>query len=149
MFSLYTATSIQILVNNELFHQSIFYLRNSVSSVQLLFQKRYLHFSPGGKFRGGMSGGNVLDPLPCLCVCLLIWYVCCSLRGRIYPCFFRLSVSISVAADVYPAVCLTCPCMCLYMRVYLSRRVFTCLCCCHCSLFCCVCATIHRRRRRL
>jgi len=45
---------VQLLVNNELFHQSSFYLKNIVLSFQLLFQQRYLHFSPGG---------NVLDPL--------------------------------------------------------------------------------------
>src|SRR6218665_1509862 len=50
-------SSFQLLVNNELFHQSSFYLKNIVSSVQLLFKKNYLHFSPGEK-----SGGNVLDP---------------------------------------------------------------------------------------
>jgi len=48
---------IQLLLNNELFHQSSFYLRNIVSSFQLLFQQRCLHFSPGE-----MSGGIILDP---------------------------------------------------------------------------------------
>ena len=42
----------------ELFNQSSFYLKNIVSSIQLLFKQRYLHFSPGE-----MSGGNVLDPM--------------------------------------------------------------------------------------
>src|SRR6218665_2825277 len=46
-------SSFQLLVNNELFHQSSFYLKNIVLSVQLLFKKSYLHFSPGGKCPGG------------------------------------------------------------------------------------------------
>jgi len=43
---------VQLLVNNELFHQSSFYLKNTVLSFQVLFQQRYLHSSPGGKVRG-------------------------------------------------------------------------------------------------
>ena len=46
-------SSFQLLVNKELFHQSSFYLTNIVSSVQLLFKKSYLHFSPGGNVPGG------------------------------------------------------------------------------------------------
>ena len=49
---------IQLLVNNELFHQSSFYLKNIILSFQLLFQQRYLHFSPGGK-----SGGKCPRPV--------------------------------------------------------------------------------------
>ena len=37
-------------------------MKNIVSSFQLLFKKGYIHFSPGGKVRGEMSGGTVLDP---------------------------------------------------------------------------------------
>src|SRR6218665_291417 len=48
---------VQLLVNNELFHQSSFYFKNIVLSFQLVFQQRYLHFPPGGKVRGEMSGG--------------------------------------------------------------------------------------------
>src|SRR6218665_2878033 len=55
-------SSFQLLVSNELFHQSSFYLKNIVSSFQLLFQKSYLHFSPGEKSGGKCPGGNVLDP---------------------------------------------------------------------------------------
>jgi len=33
-------------------------LKNIVSSFQLLFKKSYLHFSPGGKSPGEMSGGG-------------------------------------------------------------------------------------------
>src|SRR6218665_3339378 len=46
-------SSFQLLVNNELFHQSSFYLKYIVSSAQLLFKKSYLHFSLGGKSPGG------------------------------------------------------------------------------------------------
>ena|SRR6218665_1307373 len=49
-------SSLQLLVYKELFHQSSFYMRNSVSSVQLLFKKSYVHLfveSPGE---------NVIDP---------------------------------------------------------------------------------------
>src|SRR6218665_3694683 len=52
-------SSVQLLVNNELFHQSSFYWKNVVLLFQLLLQQRYLHFSPGWK----SPGGNVLDPL--------------------------------------------------------------------------------------
>src|SRR6218665_1819905 len=63
-----------VLIKNELFHQSSFYLKNIILSFQLLFQQRYLHFSPGGK-SGEMSGGNVQDPMrsltihPCMTLC--------------------------------------------------------------------------------
>jgi len=40
-------SSIQLLVKKELFHQPSFYFKNIVSSVQLPFKKRYLHFSWG------------------------------------------------------------------------------------------------------
>src|SRR6218665_145032 len=51
-------SSVQFLVNNELFNQSSFYLRNIVLSFQLLFQQRYTHFSPGGEVReGNVRGG--------------------------------------------------------------------------------------------
>src|SRR6218665_1206285 len=50
-------SSFQLLVSNELFHQSSFYLKNILSSIQLLFKKSYLHF-----LRRENSGGNVLDP---------------------------------------------------------------------------------------
>ena len=46
---------VQLLVNNELFHQSSFYLEDIVLSFQLLFQQRYLHF-----LRGESPGRNVL-----------------------------------------------------------------------------------------
>src|SRR6218665_1279836 len=52
-------SSVQLLVNHELFHQSSFYLKNIVSSIQLLFKQRYLHFSLGEK----SPRGTVLDPL--------------------------------------------------------------------------------------
>jgi len=45
-----------------LFHQSSLYLKNIVLSVQLLFKKSYLHFSPGGKSGENVPGGNVLNP---------------------------------------------------------------------------------------
>jgi len=54
-------SSVQLLVNNELFHQSSFYLKNVVSSVQLLFKQRYLHFLRG-KSWGEMFGEKILDP---------------------------------------------------------------------------------------
>ena len=50
-------SSVQLLVNKELFRQSSFYFINIVSSVQVLFKQRYLHFSLGE------SGKNVLDPI--------------------------------------------------------------------------------------
>ena len=50
-------SSVQLLVNKELFHQSSFYLINIASSVQLLFKQCYLHF-----FREKCPGGDVLDP---------------------------------------------------------------------------------------
>src|SRR6218665_1352408 len=46
-------SSVQLLVKKELFHQSSFYLVNIVSSAQLLFQQRYLHFC--GEKSGVMS----------------------------------------------------------------------------------------------
>src|SRR6218665_789209 len=72
---------VQLLVNNELFHQSSFYLNNIVSSCQLLFQQRYLHFSPGGNVRGEMSEGKcpgeikVLDPMKILRCCIYIQWL--------------------------------------------------------------------------
>src|SRR6218665_1782941 len=49
-------SSVQILVNKELFHQSSFYFINIASSVHLLFKQRRLHFSreksPGEKCSG-------------------------------------------------------------------------------------------------
>src|SRR6218665_197567 len=54
--------SLQLLVKNELFHQFRFYLKNIVSSVQLLFKKSYLHFSSGEKSGGKCPRRNVLDP---------------------------------------------------------------------------------------
>src|SRR6218665_1606596 len=51
-------SSVQLLVINELFHQSSFYLKNIVSSAKLLFKKSYLHFSPGGEVRGNVPGAN-------------------------------------------------------------------------------------------
>src|SRR6218665_3964968 len=55
-------SSFQLLVNNELFHQSSLYLKNIVSSVQLLFKKSYLHFSPGEKSGGKCPGGKCPRP---------------------------------------------------------------------------------------
>jgi len=43
---------VQLLFNNELFHQSGFYLKNIVLLFRLLFQQRYLHLSPGEKVQG-------------------------------------------------------------------------------------------------
>jgi len=48
--------SVQLLGNNELFHQSSIYLKNIVLSFQLLFQQRYMHFSPGKKSGGKCPG---------------------------------------------------------------------------------------------
>src|SRR6218665_2577704 len=52
-------SSVQLIVNKELFYQTSFYFINIVSSVQFLFKQRYLYFSGGGK----CPGRNVLDPL--------------------------------------------------------------------------------------
>src|SRR6218665_14982 len=49
------------LDNKELFRQSSFYLINIISSVQLSFQQRYLHFSQVF-FSWENPVGNVLDP---------------------------------------------------------------------------------------
>ena len=48
-------TSVQLLVTNELFHQSSFYWENIVLSFQLLFQQHYMRFSPVEEVRGEMS----------------------------------------------------------------------------------------------
>jgi len=45
-------SSVQLLVNKELFHQSSLYFINIISSVQLLFKQPYLHFFGGGKCPG-------------------------------------------------------------------------------------------------
>src|SRR6218665_1828685 len=51
-------SSVQLLVNKELFHQSSFYLIKILSSVQLLFKQHSFHQS-----RGNVQGGNALEPL--------------------------------------------------------------------------------------
>src|SRR6218665_69500 len=56
-------SSVQLLVNRELFHQSSFYLINIVSSVRLLFCQRSLHFSREGECSEEMSGKKCpIDP---------------------------------------------------------------------------------------
>ena len=55
-------SSLQLLVNEELFHQSSFCLINIVSSVQLLCKERYLHFSGGGKSPRGKCPRPYLIP---------------------------------------------------------------------------------------
>src|SRR6218665_1813811 len=54
-------SAFHLRIIKELFDQSSFYLKNSVSSVQLLFKKSYLHFSPGKESGGNVRRGNVLD----------------------------------------------------------------------------------------
>src|SRR6218665_687364 len=56
-------SSFQLLVSNELFGQSSFYLKNIVSSVQLLLMKSYYIFLQGKLSGGNVPGGNVLDPV--------------------------------------------------------------------------------------
>src|SRR6218665_3624652 len=61
MFNVFTTqqrflSPFQLLVKNKLFQKSSFYLKNIVSSFQLLFKKSYLHISPVGKVRGNVRG---------------------------------------------------------------------------------------------
>src|SRR6218665_1769455 len=58
-----SSVGLQLLVNNELFHQSRFYLKNDASSVQLLFKQLYFNFSPGEKSGGNVRGKEYPRPL--------------------------------------------------------------------------------------